>query len=144
LRAQIYILRVTLYAKRVNKTPHKTPGENMKISLALALTTSLFIAGCATADGEKKEEMAMATTPAVTQAKADLKAAIAGGAQWRLIDKSTGGAAVDLKKLMKVAEEKAAAGETEEADRIAGRISNASKLALEQSARYAGAMPYYN
>jgi hypothetical protein len=117
----------------------------MKKTLALALTTSLFIAGCASAGDPKKEEMAMAmTTPAVTQAKADLDAAIAVGAQWRLIDKATGGAAVDLSKLLKVAEAKAKEGDTAEADRIAARISESSKVAIEQHKRYAGAMPYYN
>jgi outer membrane murein-binding lipoprotein Lpp len=76
----------------------------MKKTLAIVLTTSFLVAGCSTAD--KKDDMAMAvnTTPAVTQAKADLDHAIAAGAQWRLIDKATGSKAVDLSKLMKVAE----------------------------------------
>ncbi len=115
----------------------------MKKTLAIVLTTSFLIAGCAGTD--KKDDMAMATTtPAVTQAKADLDKAIAVGAHWRLIDKSTGGAAVNLSKLLKVAEEKAAAGETDEANRIAARISKASELAIEQSERYAATVPYYN
>ena len=117
----------------------------MKKTLAIVLTTSFLVAGCAGTD--KKEEMAMAktmTTPAVTQAKADLDKAIAAGAHWRLIDKSTGGKAVNLSKLTKVAEEKAAAGETDEANRIAARISKASETAIEQSERYAATAPYYN
>jgi outer membrane murein-binding lipoprotein Lpp len=115
----------------------------MKKTLAIVLTTSFLLAGCAGTD--KKDDMAMAmTTPAVTQAKADLDKAIAAGAHWRLIDKSTGGKAVNLSKLMEVAEEKAAAGETEEANRIAARISKASETAIEQSKRYAGTTPYYN
>ena len=117
----------------------------MKKILALTLTSSLLVAGCASSGDPKKEEMAKAmTTPEVTQAKADLDASIAAGAQWRIIDKATGGAAVDLSKLLAVAEAKAKAGETEEANRIAARISENSKAAIEQSKRYAGAMPYYN
>lgn len=115
----------------------------MNKTLAIVLTTSFLLAGCSSAD--KKDDMAMTmTTPEVTQAKSDLDKAIAAGAQWRLIDKATGGTAVDLSKLMKVAEEKAAAGETDEANRIAARISKASETAIEQSKRYAATAPYYN
>lgn len=121
----------------------------MKKTLALALTTSLFVAGCAsTGDEMKKEEMAKAAAmPAeVTQAKADLDAAIAAKSQWMLLDKTTGNAAVDLTKLLKVAQDKAAAGETEEAIRIAEKISYASKVGIEQANLYGGsnAMPKYN
>ena len=116
----------------------------MKKTLAIVLTTSFLVAGCATADKKDDMAMAMTTTPAVTQAKADLDQAIAAGAQWRLIDKATGSKAVDLSKLMKVAEEKAAAGETDEANRIAARISQASETAIKQSERYAATVPYYN
>lgn len=119
----------------------------MKKLLTVALTTSLVLAGCATADSHDKEKMAMdkeMSGGAVAQAQSDLDAAIAVGAQWRLIDKATGSKAVNLKKLMEVAKEKAAAGETEEADRIAMRISEATKMAMEQQKRYAGATPYYN
>ncbi len=118
----------------------------MKKALAIVLTTSILLAGCVSTD--QKEEMAAvpaaATTPAITQAKADLDAAIAAGAQWRIIDKATGSKAVDLTKLLKVAEEKATAGETDEANRIAARVSEASKIGIEQSERYAGTAPYYN
>lgn len=119
----------------------------MKKAIAIVLTTSLFLAACAS-DG-KKDEMVMAkdttmTTPAITQAKADLDAAIAAGAQWRIIDKATGSTAVDLSKLLKVAEEKAKAGEMDEANRIAAHISHAAQAAVEQSKRYAGAAPNYN
>jgi outer membrane murein-binding lipoprotein Lpp len=115
----------------------------MNKTLAIVLTTSFLLAGCSSAD--KKDDMAKTmTTPAVTQAKADLDKAIAAGAEWRLIDTATGGKAVNLSKLMKVAEEKAAAGETDEANRIAARISKASETAIEQSKRYAATAPYYN
>jgi outer membrane murein-binding lipoprotein Lpp len=115
----------------------------MNKTLAIVLTTSFLLAGCSSAD--KKDDMAKTmTTPAVTQAKADLDKAIAAGAEWRLIDTATGGKAVNLSKLMKVAEEKAAAGETDEANRIAARISQASETAIEQSKRYAATAPYYN
>lgn len=120
----------------------------MKKLLAVALTTSIMLTGCATADSHDKEKMAMDNAEtgggAIAQAQADLDAAIAVGAQWRIIDKATGSKAVDLNKLMGVAKEKAEAGETEEADRIAMRISETSKIAMEQQKRYAGTTPYYN
>ncbi len=120
----------------------------MKKTLALALTSALFIAGCAsTGDEMKKEEMAKAAAmpPEVVQAKADLDAAIAAKSQWMLLDKTTGNAAVNLTKLLKVAEDKAAAGEIDEAIRIAEKISYASKMGIEQAKRYGGsnAMPKF-
>lgn len=117
----------------------------MKIAIALALSTSLLIAGCASTDGEmKKEEMAAAPSNAViAQAKTDLDAVLAAGAQWRVVDSATGSSAVDLKKLYAEAEKQAAAGNTAEAERIAMRVSEIAGVALEQSKRYAGSMPYY-
>ena len=117
----------------------------MKIAIALALSTSLFIAGCASTDGDmKKEEMAAAPSNAViAQAKTDLDAVLAAGAQWRVVDPATGSKAVDLKKLYAAAEKKAAEGDTAEAERIAKRVSEIAEVSLEQSKRYAGSMPYY-
>ena len=117
----------------------------MKKALAIVLTTSFLVAGCAGAG--KKEEMAAApamATPAITQAKSDLDAALAADGQWRIIDSATGSKAVDLKKLLKVAEDKAKEGDLDEANRIAARVSEAAKLGVEQSERYAGSAPYYN
>jgi len=116
----------------------------MKKALAVILTSSLFIAGCASTEMKEDKPMEMMGSAVVTQAHADLDAAVAMGAEWRLIDKATGSKAVNLSKLMKVVDEKAKAGETEEADRIAARISEASKIAMDQHKRYAGATPYYN
>lgn len=118
----------------------------MKKTLALALTTSLFVAGCASTGDDMKGDMTKAATlPEIEQAKADLDAAIAAKSQWMLLDKTTGGAAVNLTKLLEVAEEKAAAGEIDEAKRIAEKISYASKTAIDQAKRYGGAnaMPKY-
>ena len=83
--------------------------------------------------------------PEVVQAKADLDAAIAAKSQWMLLDKTTGNAAVDLTKLLKVAQDKAAACETDEAVRIAEKISYAAKAGMDQAKRYGGsnAMPKY-
>jgi len=116
----------------------------MKQALAIVLTTSLLFAGCASTETKDDAAMASVTTPAITQAKADLDTAIKAGAQWRIIDKSTGSKAVDLTKLLAVAEKKAEAGEMDEANRIAARVSKASNIAVGQQKRYAGTMPYYN
>ena len=118
----------------------------MKKTLALAaLTTTLFIAGCTSTGGEKKP-MAEATmgSPAIVQAEKDLAAAIDADAQWKILDKATGGTAVSLSKLLKVAKKKAEEGDMAEANRIAERVSEISKISITQSERYAGAMPYYN
>lgn len=115
----------------------------MKKTLALALTTSLFIAGCAST-GSEKEPMAMeAGDSAIVQAEKDLAAAIDAQAQWKILDPATGGKAVSLSKLLKVAKKKAEEGNMDEANRIAERVSEISKISVTQSERYAGAMPYY-
>jgi len=117
----------------------------MKKLLALTLSSTLFIAGCASNADSDKMPMAgdgMATTT-IAQAEKDLNAAIEAGAQWRLIDKSTGGKAVDMSKLLSVAKKKAEEGDMKEANRIAMRVSDMSKVSLDQSKRYAGATPYY-
>ena len=119
----------------------------MKLAIALALSTSLLIAGCASTEGEmKKEEMAAAPAPSnavLAQAKTDLDAALAAGAQWRVVDPATGSSAVDLNKLYAAAEKKAAEGDIAEAERIAEHVSQIANTAVGQAKRYAGSMPYY-
>jgi len=117
----------------------------MKKTLVLALTTSLFIAGCASASGDKKP-MAMESgmqSSAIAQAEKDLNAAIEAQAQWKIIDKSTGKKAASMSKLLKTAKKKAEEGNMDEANRIAMRISEMTKISIAQSERYAGALPYY-
>ncbi len=118
----------------------------MKKALVLALTTSLFMAGCASASGDKEKmamEGSMATSPAIVQAEKDLAAAIEANAQWKILDKSTGGKAASMKKLLSVAKKKAEEGNMDEANRIAMRISEITAVSIDQSKRYAGALPYY-
>lgn len=117
----------------------------MKKTLALALTTSLFIAGCTGTGGEKKP-MAMETgmeSSAIAQAEKDLAAAIDAKSQWKILDPATGGTAVSLTKLLDAAKKQAEEGNMDEANRIAERVSEISKISVTQSERYAGAMPYY-
>ena len=117
----------------------------MKKTLALALTASLFIAGCASTGSEEKPMAMDASTgsPAIAQAEKDLATAIDAQAQWKILDPATGGKAVSLSKLLKVAKKKAEEGNMDEANRIAARVSEISKISTAQSARYAGSMPYY-
>lgn len=120
----------------------------MNKSLVFALAGSLLVAGCATASNHeamKKMPMAkeMAHSDAINNAMADAKAAKAAGAQWRIIDKATGGKAVNMSKLLDAAVKKEEAGEMAEADRIAAHVSNAANLGMIQAERYAGAVPYY-
>lgn len=81
--------------------------------------------------------------PIMAQAAADLKAAKKAKAEWRFIDKAGGGSAQDMSKFMKIAEQQAAAGETEEAHRIAALISKYAKLGIAQAEKQRGAKPYY-
>lgn len=117
----------------------------MKKTLALALTTSLFIAGC-TSSGSDKKPMAMEAgmeSPAIAQAEKDLAAVLEAKAQWKILDPATGETAVSLSNLLEVAKKKAEEGNMDEANRIAERVSEISKISVTQSERYAGSMPSY-
>jgi len=80
----------------------------------------------------------------IAQASSDLDAVKAAGGVWRLIDPATGGSAVGITKLLKVAKSKLEAGEINEAYRIAGRVSAAAQLGLVQVASEITAGPIYN
>ncbi len=89
------------------------------------------------------EEATVVELDPLAQAAEDLKAAKAVKSEWRFIDKSGGGSAQNMSDFMKIAEEKAAAGETEEANRIAALISKYAKLGIAQAEKQKAAKPYY-
>ncbi|MEE9447967.1 MAG: hypothetical protein V3V09_08390, partial [Arenicellales bacterium] len=86
----------------------------MKKALALALTTSLFIAGCASAGSDKKEMAASMSKDmtSISQAEADVKSAKAVRSEWRILDKAAGKKAVSLSKLLNIAKAAADEGKT--------------------------------
>ncbi len=119
----------------------------MKNKFTTAIATAFLLAGCATSDNNDKAAMstdAAMGNAVIAQAEADVKTALDAGAQWLILDKSAGSKAVSFNKLIEIAKEKEAAGETEEAERIAMHVSEASKMALGQHERYANARPRYN
>lgn len=85
----------------------------------------------------------MSADDAIAEAEKELKAAQKMVAEWKLIDKSTGGRAQDISKLLKVAKEAKAAGNDAEAARIAGRVKEAAMMAQQQAKDQANAMPHY-
>ncbi len=103
---------------------------------------ALVLAGCAqmpmesaTADDSLDATMKMA--------EEKLAMAQSANAEWRIIDKATGGAAVDLSKILDTARKQAEAGETDEAMRLAKRVIQYAELGLEQAKAQAGAGPRY-
>jgi len=80
----------------------------------------------------------------IAQASADVKAAKAASAVWRILDSATGGKAVPLTKAVKVAQKKLDAGDAPEAYRLAQRVSEAAQLGIAQAAEQANAAPSYN
>ncbi len=105
-------------------------------SLALFAMT-----GCATSTG--MADKATEVSDAIKKAETEVAAAAAVGSVWRLIDPATGGAAVDIDKLLKVAKDKQAAGELDEALRIANRVADAAMLGQQQASDQRDAGPYY-
>ena len=79
----------------------------------------------------------------IAQAEADLAAAQQASAVWRLLDPTTGGAAVPLGKLLKTAKAKLEANEEAEAIRIAEKISWAAHAGIAQSEAQKSAAPFY-
>jgi hypothetical protein len=80
----------------------------------------------------------------VARAGDDLGRARLAGAVWRMVDLSTGGSAVSLDELLRVAGQKLQTGDLDEAMRIALRVSEASILGIEQAQSQSRARPSYN
>ncbi len=91
------------------------------------------------ADGAAQAEAAAA----IAKADTELAAAEKVGHVWRLIDSATGGSAVGIDQLLKVAKEKQAAGEFDEARRLADRVAEAAMLGQEQAKLAADAGPKF-
>lgn len=85
----------------------------------------------------------MSADQAVAEAEKELKAAQKMNAEWKLIDKATGGRAQDISKLLKVAKEAKASGNDAEAARIAGRVKEAAIMGQQQAKNQANAMPHF-
>jgi sRNA-binding protein len=102
----------------------------------------VYLAAAAASDAQNAT--AAQAEQMIAQAKTDLDASKAAGAEWRLVDKATGGKAVSLSKLLKAAEKAMEAGDAAEAFRIAHRVSEAAQLSLAQAASQAGAGPNFN
>lgn len=104
---------------------------------------ALMLAGCAQTPmtgGDPAAELQVI----IKQAEDKLAMAQAANAEWRILDKATGGSAVDLSKILSLAKEKAEAGETDEARRLAEQVIKFSELGLEQAETQAGSGPIYN
>ena len=98
----------------------------------------------ASALSDAKNATAAQAEQMIAQAKADVDAAKAAGAEWRVVDKATGGSAVSLSKLLKAAEKALADGDASEAYRMAHRASESAQLGMTQAASQANAAPSFN
>ena len=102
----------------------------------------VYLAAAAASDAQNAT--AAQAEQMIAQAKTDLDASKAAGAEWRLVDKATGGSAVSLSKLMKAAEEALKGGDAAEAYRIAHRVSEAAQSGVAQAASQTSAAPNFN
>jgi hypothetical protein len=80
----------------------------------------------------------------IAQAGAEVKAAKAASAVWRILDPAIGGSAVPLDKALKAAQKQLDAGDAPEAFRLAQRVSESAQLGIAQAAQQANAGPTYN
>ncbi len=116
----------------------------MNKTIALVLGASLLASGCATATTDESAMAAKpAANPAITQAEADVKKAKSMSAEWRMLDKGVGKKAQNISKVLKIAKEKQAAGEVEEATRLAEKISDYVMMGLAQAEDQKDAKPAY-
>ncbi len=121
-----------------------------KIAIALGAFTLVVAGGCATTQEPPAAEppaAAAAASPAADAAIAEAEKALAAAkkadGEWQLIDKATGSRSVSLSELLEAAQKARDAGDTDEAIRIAKRVTNAANLGVEQSKQQMGAKPYY-
>lgn len=108
---------------------------------AIVLGAALFASGCA---GATDQEPTPTNLESITQAETDLAMAKEKHSVWMLIDKSTGKKAAPLPKLLDAAKKAEEAGDIEEANRIAARVSAFAKLGTEQAESQPDPRPFFN
>ncbi|GJL81736.1 MAG: hypothetical protein DHS20C01_13700 [marine bacterium B5-7] len=104
---------------------------------------TLLLVGCATVPPEGASAGA-SVDEVLAMADQKLSEAKAAKAEWMIIDSATGSKAVSLTKVLAAAKEKAAAGETDEAMRMANRVIESSELGIEQVMSQKDAAPSFN
>lgn len=114
----------------------------MNKRLKTGLTLLLPCAVLALTMGQVQADTCDATASVDSATKA-LSAAKKAGGEWRLIDKSTGSASQPISKLLKAAKKKLKAGETDEACRMATKVTWAADMGLAQANSQASAKPIY-
>lgn len=107
----------------------------------LAVAVTMLVAGCYTVP--PSATAASGVDSAIKAASDALSMAQSAGGEWKVLDSATGGSAQPLSKLLKIAKEKAAGGETEEAVRLANKVATFAELGTAQSKGQMGAKPYY-
>ena len=107
------------------------------VCAAILVTVTGLTADIAVAD------KAAEVSASIAAAEKELAAAAEAGHVWRLIDPASGGSSVDIDKLLAIAKKKQAAGELDEALRIANRVSEAAVLGQQQAKSQAQAGPSY-
>jgi hypothetical protein len=109
---------------------------------------SAVLVGMATCTGlglaAHAEEKAVMVDEAIQRAESELAGAAETGHVWRLIDSAGGSKSQDLDKLLAIAKEKQAAGELDEALRLAERTADAAALGQAQAESQADAAPFYS
>ncbi len=113
--------------------------KHIMIGIGIAM-----LAGCAQGPMEYSSMGPGSVEGTIGMAEQKLAMAKEMNSEWRVIDKATGGSAQDLSKLLQVAKEKAEAGDSEEAIRLAKRVIQFSELGVAQAKAQKGAMPQYN
>ena len=116
-----------------------------KISYAVIASAMLGVSAIHVSMQANAEDKAAQATQAIATAEASLAAAKTAGSVWQLIDKATGSASQSIEKLLAAAKKKQAAGEFDEAVRIANRVNDAATLGVEQAESQTGKVqPFYN
>ncbi|MDH3694313.1 MAG: hypothetical protein OER96_07065 [Gammaproteobacteria bacterium] len=111
----------------------------------VTLIAVLSITACGTMNSSvQAQDKAAEVNEAIQMAEAELAAAAKTGHVWRLIDPATGSKSQNLGKILEAAKEKQAAGELDEALRIANRVAETAKLGQQQAEQQADAEPFYN
>ena len=112
-----------------------------KLGYALACSAVLAVGASQISYADEKAD----AMKAIEKAEQQLAAASSAGAVWQLIDQATGSGSQPLDKLLGIAKKKQEEGDYAEAMRIAGRVTEAASLGLEQIESQKGkAAPFYN
>ncbi len=123
------------------------PNSNQRLLRTIVLTL-ILLSGCQTISLPGKSAASFQTDQSITQSldqvENDINNLKATGAEWMVRDRLTGFKQVSMSDLLKIARQKNLSGDSEEANRLATKLSELASYAFAQHQNNQDAKPEYS